>query len=404
MEDKTINIENIIKPYKAFNENKQNLISNLVIDYDTKLKDKISERINNAVFIFDSKPMDTKKFVADNLNKIKDNRIILRSEIEYRDYIREEKKIQKQMEKLFANYIKEYVYIDSITNLEKLYNLDFEAYSFENNALLARQDTNERIKKDIEKRRNEFKINCIEIPCELSFDPETIEKIIRHKRSIEIFKKVELINNTRWGKRIKRQIKNNFNFNITSLQLAYILFEKECASTDIIKDENGNNKTICYIPLIENINSSSLDRILFHELRHVSEMTDTTSGISTFYKRKYDTLNEIRTEKNAIIDENRLNKTIFSSNKRYTNSLYERLFKYTDNFFEDNKYILDEIALRGDIELLEKSLIRLSALCLVLHSRQSVNGSANESTCPEAFQTFGCISISASSSYALGLS
>ena len=83
-------------------------------------------------------------------------------------------------------------------------------------------------------------------------------------------------------------------------------------------------------------------------------MTDTTSGISTFYKRKYDTLNEIRTEKNAIIDENRLNKTIFSSNKRYTNSLYERLFKYTDNFFEDNKYILDEIALRGDIELLEK--------------------------------------------------
>ena len=42
------------------------------------------------------------------------------------------------------------------------------------------------------------------------------------------------------------------------------------------------------------------------------------------------------------------------------------------------------------------SSINLSALCLVLHSLQSINGSANVLTCPVVTQTSGFISIAAS--------
>ena len=43
-----------------------------------------------------------------------------------------------------------------------------------------------------------------------------------------------------------------------------------------------------------------------------------------------------------------------------------------------------------------KSLIKLSALCLVLHSLQSNSGSEKPATCPLASHTLGCISMSAS--------
>ena len=354
MEKNNAILENIIKPYKVFEENKQRLIQNIELDYDKNDKRLVGERINNAIYILDSNPIDTKEYISNNANSIKDNRLLLRTEIEYLDYIIEEKRINKNVSNLFANYIKEYALIDSLTDNELLFNLDFEAFSLENNALLDKVDVNQSIKEDIINRRKEFKIKCFEAGTEITINFDNIEKIIRHKKALELYKKIELIKSTRWGRRIKKQIKKMYNYNIPNINLAHILLDNSVsANTSIIKDENNELKTVCYVPLISNINNSSLDRILMHELRHVSEINEKSVGISTFFKKKYDTLNEIRTEKNAIYDLSRMNKTLYST-KNNNNSLYERLFRYTNNFFDDNKFILDKLSINGDIDKLEE--------------------------------------------------
>ena len=349
-----INYYNINNPHKALERIINNLVSIYISDYGNEYEEIIKEKINNTIFIFDSNPIETKNFIGKNLDKIKDNRKLLKTEIEYLDYIKEKKKIEKEIKTVFLNYIKKYTYIDINIDKDKVYNLDFDSYSLENNIKLERDNTQLEEKEKILKRRKEYKLDYLEISMRPLTDWQQIEKIIKYKNSLELYKKIELIKRTKWGHRIKREILRNNKTELSDLQLANILFDDDNnATTSIIIDNDNNKKTICYMPLIHNVEKSSLDKILLHELRHVIETNDESIGISRISNQQYDTLNEIRTDKNALKDKLRLNnQTIFSDKK--SNSLYEALFAYTGDFFEEHKNVLDYIAISGKIELLEK--------------------------------------------------
>ena len=108
------------------------------------------------------------------------------------------------------------------------------------------------------------------------------------------------------------------------------------------------------------INSSkfkSLDRMFLHENRHIIEAGIDHVGINTHLGNKYQMLNEIRTEKHAIEDSEYFkNKVLWSNEEMPEHSYngYEELFPYTHNFYEDNKDILDDIAINGKIDELEE--------------------------------------------------
>ena len=355
MKNNIINYNNLLNPYNTIEELK-NRIKYLYLDsYGDTHKDLIEKRLDNTIFIFESDPKITKKFISENMDKIKDNRLLIKTEIEYLDYIKEEKKIEKNINQVFANYIKSIIYTDSYTDIEKVFNIDFDSYNIENNILLDKTDTPDYIKEKIIKRRNEYKIQCLEAGIQPITDIETIEKISRYKNSLELYKKIELIKNTIWGKKIKKRILNNSNFNISELDLANILYDKEnSATTCVVKDDN-DYKTICYIPLYKNIYKSSLDKILLHELRHVIETNENGSGISRYLKNKYNLLNEIRTEINAKDDFNKTRENIiFSKNEEELPSIYEVLIPNTNDFFEENKKVLNILAITNNVEKLEE--------------------------------------------------
>ena len=356
MNKEEMNINAIINPNRALEKLKEKIVNIYERSYGDKSREVIKRKLNGAIYIFDSNPIKTREFYIKNLGKIKDNRLLLRTELEYFDYVREVQKIERNINSLFLNYLKKFFYINPLTDISKLLELDFDAYSLENTMLYDKVDTSEEVRKEIERRRIAYKYACLEAGVKEVKDLSSIENILKHKHALELLKKVEIIRNTKWGRRIKRRILEDNGIELSDIQLSEILFkdDDEKALTTVTRLEDGTNKTVCYIPLIENIDTCNLDRMLLHELRHVVETKESGSGISSFAGRKYELLNEIRTDLNAMEDEKLINGIIFSRKNRKAKSAYEMLIPYTSDFFVRNSNILNNIALYGDSDLLEE--------------------------------------------------
>ena len=71
-----MNVENIIRPNGALTSLKSLLIPLYIQDYGIENKGIIYERLRNAIFIFDSDPIVTEKFVAEHLSEIKNSSFI----------------------------------------------------------------------------------------------------------------------------------------------------------------------------------------------------------------------------------------------------------------------------------------------------------------------------------------
>ena len=65
------NIENILYPDEALDEYKKKLLEVYLEDYGEEYKDIIIKRMNNTLYLFDSNPKDTLRFILNN-DSIKD--------------------------------------------------------------------------------------------------------------------------------------------------------------------------------------------------------------------------------------------------------------------------------------------------------------------------------------------
>ena len=132
-------------------------------------------------------------------------------------------------------------------------------------------------------------------------------------------------------------------------QLAEILFQTSFpAITCVLESKKKELKTVCHIPLIRYIKTPSLDRMVLHELRHAEETEGSRSGLSIFPNKKLDLLNEVRTEKHAIKDEQKL-PLIFAREKDIPQSVYDLLIPTLEEYgdIEDS---LDAMAFTGDFD------------------------------------------------------
>ena len=77
---------------------------------------------------------------------------------------------------------------------------------------------------------------------------------------------------------------------------------KCCASVCQIPSSDGKFVRICYFPIMKNYGVGSVDKIFFHENRHVAESGINISGFSPACNGDYMLINELRTQENAIRD------------------------------------------------------------------------------------------------------
>ena len=222
--------------------------------------------------------------------------------------------------------------------------------------LLNDKYTSDSIKKDILKRQQEYMRICRVYGIEPITNSVFIDSIISKRAELIRKKNTLLISKTRWGRRIKSIVNRNTKFKVSDLDIAQIVFNGEnCAMTSTFTNKNGDFR-LCYVPLTRIYKLKGLDRIFFHENRHVVECSSINSGIDTYDDDKYSMLNEIRTEKNAIRDSNFFKSMPLFSNCDFPSKYYctySIAFPYTMNFFEDNCDVLNDLSINNDVVSLE---------------------------------------------------
>lgn len=298
-----------------------------VQDYGEEKKDTIIQRFKDTIFILEGTPLDRKK-----AKSIK----TLRERIEYLDYICLYKKYLRIAQEEFKRYIELNYHLIPDSNSAKLWDIDFSPSCLE------------------ESKRGEYFLVCLSCGLEPITNNDQIYLISQYKKNIQQKMNIELIKNSLWGKRI-----HSLAPDLTSFQLEEILFDTVIAASTCVVETPTRMVKACYIPLDKLVDSPSLDRIVFHELRHVVETTETKSGLSVFANPQYDLLNEVRTEYNAMNDEKNLS-LIFSRNNHKKQSKYERILDLIPDFsvfsiFLNHAAMCDELTSEQEKEVSELS-------------------------------------------------
>ena len=346
-------IDNIVHPRKALPEVLKKVLPLYVRDYGTEYVNLILKRLYDAIYIFDSNPIDTWKFVCEHSDEIKDKDFCHRSKIEYYDYIDHEYRIDCSNEKIIRKFFKK-AYEMKASNNYSIMKIDFDSYSLKSNRILASGTEEE--KREILDRRNAYKEQCLSAGISPITVPSLVEELSLLQSSLLERKKDYLIRNTKWANRIRKDIHDIYHFDISFEGLKNNLFDEGMAST-CIEENNKQVRTIMTFPMIKDFGRGSLDNILFHELRHVVETGNKICGFYSLRKGKYEMINEIHTEKNALDDAEKLsNITFFSKSRRNKRSYYEKLFPYLGTLFEDYKMTFDMFGFHNRVDLLEEAL------------------------------------------------
>jgi len=349
------NIENILYPDEALDEYKKKLLEVYLEDYGEEYKDIIIKRMNNTLYLFDSNPKDTLRFILNN-DSIKDINYVDQAEINYYNYKKALNRINKRLNKDYYSRLANYFNIDTYHLREDIMNLDYSSFNLSNMAKLNDESVSKDIKEDIIKRQEQYIDACHEAKVEPLVGMPQINILERAKALNDIKRMKYLVKHTNWGKQMCKKFKE-YDSEMTIDDIVGILLQKEVGAANFRLDDNYKAKSsIVYYPIMKNANLKCLDRMFFHENRHVVEAGKENVGINLHHGNKYQLINEIRTEKHAISDADTLKKNVLWSNDEmpsYAYNGYEKLFPYTYNFFEENKEILDDIAMYGDVDFLE---------------------------------------------------
>lgn len=324
--------ERILNPSFALEDNEKMLIDYYASIYGSKYKNLIKDRTDSTIYIFESKPEYTFKFLLENQDKISDFSQLEYVEKQAKDYSKLEldlnTKLQLDVYFMFCDY----------------HNIDAKKNS--NNFDIILQIADE--------MTTNYEKYCLECNC-LGIKPINDSKIIsdflQKKRKKIQLKDKELFFQSIWGKRIKQSFLE-MGLSIDD-NILYHIFDIGGADGRCLNHPCGLK--FVYVPTIQlYCQGYNVDSAFLHENRHVVEAGEDGKciGISPSYD-KFTLLNEIRTEKNAIEDFENL-PTLFSrKSSNDDNVTYRFLFPFCADFFEEYQFLLDMCAIENNISLLE---------------------------------------------------
>lgn len=351
MKKGSVNVTSIINPDLVMPIIKNLLLAHYIEEYPAEYKSIIAQRLDDVVFIFDSNPKDNLLFISSNIGNINDLDFIRRTNLEFKNYESIENKINKKLESMLRTYITNH-FERSISGNGKVLDLDFESYSAGSIDILNSDDDSKR--NELLSRQHKYKVDSYFLGIEPITKYEQIDDIICYKRALLKYKNQQLVSKTKWGKRIKQELREKYCFTPNDEDLVELLFDDDSATTAILKDNSGESRCVVHIPLVRNSKFGNLDRILYHELRHVIESTDHSSGLYDFKSNRYNSINEVRTEMHALEDEQYLMDFLFFGRGYDNVSLYESLIPLHKEFFDNNKELFDMVAIDGKIDVLER--------------------------------------------------
>ena len=350
------NIDNILYPEEAFKDYKHNLLDIYCEDYGEENKKNIEARMNNTLYLFDTNPVDTLKFLLDNEDSIHDRTYFINAEKDYINYQRVKRKISRINNKKYYELLAHFFHINPYPIRKEVLDLDISAFNYENVNAILNDKVNAKVKKKLISRQKKYLNACKELGLEPLIDSTHISMLEERKEQYDRQLMSYLLSHTHWGRRILNKFKNHDKrFELENI--ITIMLQKEVGAANFRLDDNRRATTsIVYYPIMNNIHFKSIDRMFFHENRHIVEATKRCVGLNTHIGNNYQLINEIRTEKHAIEDAERLSDNVLWSNDKMpenTYNSYEEMFPYTYNFFDDNKRLLDSLAISGNTELFE---------------------------------------------------
>ena len=347
----SIEIESIIHANLALLDYREKLYSLYVESYGEEYSSIIRDRMKNTLYLFDSNPIDTMNFLINN--SITDSKVFSFYEREYFDYVYWKNKIDKKYQKRYYQLLSRYFHYRT-SDWESLLSLEYSSYNFENIAILHQLDSSEEAKNSILKRQRKYLEDCKALGITPITDSVSIHMIEENKRAFDQKKNIELLQRTKWGKRMIERIRKYYKLSIPEIHS--ILNCNSVAATNHIYHDNIS-LSILYFPIIKNIPNGCLDRIFFHENRHVIESSVNHCGLHYYSFKNLSLMNELHTEDNAIHDSLRCYNDPLWSRDSLTNgctNVYERLLGCTDDFFEENRDFFNQCAICGDYHLLEE--------------------------------------------------
>lgn len=353
---KKINYDNILNPKEAFLEYLDNLMPLYVGDYGKENIKLIKDRIKKTVYIFDSLPVHEINFLTsceDFCNV--DSKLAVAIE-ECRDFIKKKKNIDEKIDKKRYSILAE-IFRAGNRYIAELFELDIDSYSLENQIALGDEDVSDKDKAEIRKRQEEYHMDCERLNIKCITDAMVIEKIFKVSDQLDFDTNILLAQKTKWANRIRNRIFEDTGIYLDDMNLSELLFSSATASSSIINISLNKSIRICYFPLARNFFVGNLDGMFFHENRHIVEMSEEYAGVQCFNGGRYCSINEIRTEKNAIRDKIRLESKVLFSNYAYCENnlnVYEMVFPYTGEFFDDHLGQLNKLALKNDIRNFER--------------------------------------------------
>jgi len=347
----SINLEAILHPDEAFQEYvSSNLLSIYRHDYGYGSMELIESRIRNTTYLFDSNPIATYNYLS-NINGFNIPSIVIE---EYEDFL----KVQ-QMAKFLA-YESYYSLLCNFFGvkygeLKKLLKLDYKSFNFQSMRVLNDKKAKQEEKEKVLRRQDSYLEMCSDLGINPLTDSIYISILENCERQTQEEEFKYILKNSKWGKRILNKIREKFP-GVLVENVMDILEGESTATTTTLFSGTGANHKLVYFPLIEREKTKALDIVILHELRHVIESGTSANGLYAHAGNKYKLINEIRTEKNALSDLDVLRgKPLWSQEEPPSNyyNIYQVLFPYTLDFFEEFRDTLNSLAIYNSISTFE---------------------------------------------------
>lgn len=351
-----VKYENILNPEEAWNEFKKYLIELYAEDYGEEYKELIKKRIDGTYYLFDSNPIDTFNFYKNNKLSYGLKRMC-RIEREYHNYLAVKNRIDKRLTAKYKDIL--CGFYNTILLPDDFLVVDYESFSFDSMRKLHSATTSEDNKNSILRRQRNYINFCNLYGVKPITDIETIDKMIKIKKDLEYEEFKFLLDESIWGKRLKKDIFDKTGVYVDTKLLGSVMYDpKCCASVCQIPSSDGKFVRICYFPIMKNYRAGAVDKIFFHENRHVVESGINISGFSPACNGDYMLINELRTQENAIRDAYEFRRVPLFSN--YGDSpnfinVYERLFEYSGPFIKNYLALLNRLGINNgyyDLEYL----------------------------------------------------
>lgn len=363
-----------MNPNEAVKNYMNNLMELYIEDYGSECSKLLRERIKKTMYIFDSLPVDEVNFFEENKQLTEYAKKADLTFLECRDFYNKKMVIDERFNQEYYNALASAFGVNN-RFIDELFSLDIDSYSLDNQIALGDWNISDLVKEEIRQRQDDYQAECKRLGIKCLTNSKTIKELFELQDDLNFETNFYLCRNTKWAKRIKKKIFEEKKQCISDIDLTELLFYGSSGSCNLIDTGRKEKLRICYFPLLANVFRGNLDGMFFHENRHVVEMTDGFAGFQYFQNNSYSSLNEIRTEKNAIRDKKSLEEKVLFSNNDYFEGIfnvYESLFQHTGSFVDKYLGVLNKIAVRNDVRSLERLFGRkaLRKFDVYLHSIQ----------------------------------